>query len=53
VFCLMNPHISTIVPGVKRAREIEEAAACSGAPPLTKAELKKIAELYRRNFDVP
>lgn len=52
IFSLMNPGISTIVPGVKNAAEIEEAAGCSGARPLTKAESRRIDELYRNNFGV-
>jgi hypothetical protein len=49
----MNEHISTIVPGVKNTREIEEAAARSGAEALTDEELQRIQELYDRNFRVP
>ncbi|HEX9673577.1 MAG TPA: aldo/keto reductase, partial [Burkholderiales bacterium] len=30
-FCLDNPHIATVVPGVKNVAELEESAACSGA----------------------
>lgn len=50
IFCLMNPDIATIIPGVKNTSEIEEAAACSGARPLSKADLARIAELYQRDF---
>jgi aryl-alcohol dehydrogenase-like predicted oxidoreductase len=50
IFCLMNPGIATIIPGVKNTAEIEEAAACSGARPLSKADLTRIAELYQRDF---
>ena len=49
-FCLMNDGISTIVPGVKQASEIEEAIAAANSPELTPAELKEIDRLYRRNF---
>jgi aryl-alcohol dehydrogenase-like predicted oxidoreductase len=52
-FCLMNRSISTIVPGVKNAAEIAEAAGCSDARPLTKSEMRRIDELYRNNFGVP
>lgn len=51
-FCLMNPNISTIVPGVKNAVEIEEAISRSGAGPLTEDEMQKISDLYGRNFQV-
>jgi len=53
IFCLMNEGISTIVPGVKNAAEIEEAARCSGAELLTPEELRRIDELYCQNFGVP
>jgi len=33
-FCLDNPHIATVVPGIKNLAELEEIAACSGLPPL-------------------
>jgi len=33
-FCLDNPHIATVVPGIKNVAELEESAACSGQPPL-------------------
>jgi L-galactose dehydrogenase/L-glyceraldehyde 3-phosphate reductase len=29
-FCLDNPHIATVVPGIKNVAELEESAACSG-----------------------
>lgn len=32
-FCLDNPHIATVVPGVKSLAELEESAACSALPP--------------------
>jgi L-galactose dehydrogenase/L-glyceraldehyde 3-phosphate reductase len=36
-FCLDNPHIATVVPGIKNVAELEESAACSGLPPLEPA----------------
>jgi len=33
-FCLDNPHIATVVPGIKNLAELEEIAACSELPPL-------------------
>jgi len=33
-FCLDNPHIATVVPGIKNLAELDEIAACSGLPPL-------------------
>ncbi len=52
-FCLMNPHVSTVVPGVKRADEIEEAVAAAAEPPLGPEELARVAELYRAGFGEP
>jgi aryl-alcohol dehydrogenase-like predicted oxidoreductase len=50
IFCLMNPQISTVVPGAKNTAEIVEAAACSGAPRLNDDEVRRIMELYRSNY---
>lgn len=33
-FCLDNPGIATVVPGVKSVAEVEEVAACADLPPL-------------------
>jgi aryl-alcohol dehydrogenase-like predicted oxidoreductase len=33
-FCLDNPGIATVVPGVKSVAEVEEIAACPDLPPL-------------------
>ena len=33
-FCLDNPLIATVVPGIKNLAELEESAACSEMPPL-------------------
>lgn len=49
-FCLMNQDVSTVVPGVKRAQEIEEAVGAAAALPLAADELARIAELYRAGF---
>ena len=40
-FCLDNPHIATVVPGIKNLAELEEVAACSEMPPVDAAELVK------------
>lgn len=52
-FCLMNPHLSTVVPGAKNSAEVEEAAACSGMPPLSAQETQKILEVYQRRLGAP
>jgi len=46
LFCLGNPEISTVIPGAKNVLEIEEAARCSGAAPLTQEELNTIRQAY-------
>ncbi len=49
-FCLDNPHIATVVPGIKSVTELEEIAACSGLPPLDAEDLAKVERMYRHNF---
>jgi aryl-alcohol dehydrogenase-like predicted oxidoreductase len=49
-FCLMNEHVATVVPGVKRSAEIEEAVAAATRP-LTQDELTRVAQLYRHAFE--
>jgi aryl-alcohol dehydrogenase-like predicted oxidoreductase len=43
-FCLDNPHIATVVPGIKNQAELEEIAACSELPPL---DVQDMAELQK------
>jgi aryl-alcohol dehydrogenase-like predicted oxidoreductase len=49
-FCLDNPDIATVVPGVKNLAELEEAAACSDLPPLEAQDHAALRRLYQRSF---
>lgn len=50
-FCLANQQISTVIPGVKNVAEIEDAVHATEATPLSAAEIERITELARRDFD--
>jgi L-galactose dehydrogenase/L-glyceraldehyde 3-phosphate reductase len=39
-YCLDNPAIATVVPGVKSVAEVEEIAACPGLPPLDAQDIE-------------
>ncbi|HXV10730.1 MAG TPA: aldo/keto reductase [Burkholderiales bacterium] len=49
-FCLDNPHIATVVPGIKSMAELEETAACTDLPPLDAQEVAELQRLYRGGF---
>jgi aryl-alcohol dehydrogenase-like predicted oxidoreductase len=49
-FCLDNPHIATVVPGIKSVAEVEEIAACSELPPLDAQDMAMVQGMYRQNF---
>ena len=49
-FCLDDPRIATVVPGVKNLAELEEIAACSELPPLDRQNLAALQQMYQRNF---
>ena len=50
VFSVMNTDIDTTVPGVKNAAEAEEIARCADLPPIPDAHLRRLRELYERDF---
>ena len=50
VFSMMNRDIDTTVPGVKNAAEAEEIAKCAGLPPIPEAHLRRLRQLYERDF---
>ena len=50
VFCLMNPDLHTIVPGVKNVAEAEETAACVNLPPIPPEHLARLQALYESDF---
>lgn len=47
-FCLDNPHIATVVPGIKNLAELEEIAACSELPPLGAQDRAELQRMYRQ-----
>jgi L-galactose dehydrogenase/L-glyceraldehyde 3-phosphate reductase len=49
-FCLDQPAIATVVPGIKTVAELEEAAACSDLPPLATEDLAELDRLYNKTF---
>ncbi len=49
-FVLSSPEISSTLPNIYDDEQLEEFAAASDAPDLTKDELSRIAELYENNF---
>jgi L-galactose dehydrogenase/L-glyceraldehyde 3-phosphate reductase len=46
-FCLDNPHLATVVPGIKNLAELEESAACSELPPLSVQEMAELERIYQ------
>lgn len=48
-FCLAQPAVTTVIPGMMNAREVEEDLAAEALPPLTQAELDEIRAIYRAN----
>jgi aryl-alcohol dehydrogenase-like predicted oxidoreductase len=49
-FGLMNPKVSTVLVGFSNTAHIDEAVACSGAPPLSNEEMAKIKKLWQTDF---
>jgi L-galactose dehydrogenase/L-glyceraldehyde 3-phosphate reductase len=49
-YCLDNPHIATVVPGVKSVAEVEEIAACAYLPPLETQDMATLGRMYERRF---
>jgi L-galactose dehydrogenase/L-glyceraldehyde 3-phosphate reductase len=50
-FCLDNPNIATVVPGIKNMAELEETAACTDLPPLDAQEVAELQRIYRCGFN--
>jgi len=48
-FCLSQPEISTVIPGMMAPAEVEENVRASDAGPLAAADLARIGEIYRGN----
>ncbi|NND50094.1 MAG: aldo/keto reductase [Rhizobiales bacterium] len=49
-FCLDNPAISTVTPGIKKTAEVEEAVRVADLPPLSIEDRNKISALYQNQF---
>ena len=49
-FCLDNPNIATVVPGVKNLMELEEIVSCSGLPALDAEDMVELERTYREVF---
>jgi aryl-alcohol dehydrogenase-like predicted oxidoreductase len=52
-FILSEPSIGSVLPNIYNEAQLREFAAAPDTPPLTSAELARIAELYRSNFGLP
>lgn len=49
-FILSSPSVSSVLPNIYDAEQLEEFAAASDTPELSSEELARIAGLYERNF---
>ncbi|HEX2228686.1 MAG TPA: aldo/keto reductase [Candidatus Binatia bacterium] len=49
-FALMNPKVSTVLVGFSNTTHIDEAAACSGAPPLSDHAMAQLRRLWQTDF---
>jgi len=50
-FCLSNPNVSVIIPGMKTESEVLENIKSIDLPKLTDAELNSIKRIYKENYD--
>jgi myo-inositol catabolism protein IolS len=48
-FCLSNPNVSVIIPGMKTEDEVKENVKTNNLPLLTKEELDRISIIYKEN----
>lgn len=51
-FILAQPQMAVVIPTITSGDELREYAGAADVPDLTEAELRRVAELYDRNFDV-
>lgn len=49
-FGLMNEKVSSVLVGFSNTRHIDDAIACSGAPPLSSDQMEKLAALWKADF---
>jgi aryl-alcohol dehydrogenase-like predicted oxidoreductase len=52
LWLLADPAVTTTLPNIYGAEQLEEFAAAADCAPLTDDELARVAGLYERNFDV-
>lgn len=53
-FILASPDVSTVIPGMRRTRHVEQNLAVSGKPPLTPGEMAHLrAHRWERTYVVP
>jgi aryl-alcohol dehydrogenase-like predicted oxidoreductase len=50
---LAEPRVMSVLPNIYDREQLHEFAAASDAPPLTREELDRVAELARQNFGLP
>ena len=51
-FVLAEPTIACVLPNIYNAEQVDEFAAAGDVPPLTAAELRRLADLHASNFGV-
>ncbi len=51
-FVLSSPAVASVLPNVYDFEQLAEFVAAPETPPLGDAELRRIADLYERNFDI-
>ncbi len=51
-FILAQPQMSVVLPTITNEAELREYAGAAEVPELTEDELKRVAELYERNFNI-
>lgn len=50
-FALEHPHVSTVLGGFSELAHLEQAVECSGAPPLSEEERRRVEEIWRANLE--
>ncbi|MCF8479502.1 MAG: aldo/keto reductase [Rhodospirillum sp.] len=49
LYCLAQPGVATVIPGMMTQQQMEENLVAATLPPLTEAELDRITTIYRAN----
>jgi len=52
-FVLSSPAVASVLPNIYDAEQLAEFVTAVDTPPLTWAERSRVADLYRRNFNLP